>query len=140
MTGQRSDVSGSIVYVLKQTPQGARVLFLRRSGGQHTGGWWPVAGTPKPGEAPEATARRELLEETGLEPEQWHEFGIDIPNADGVRILKAFVVWITDDEITLNYEHDAYRWMTAEEVVSEVPPGSRQYLEHLVKNFMDDAS
>ena len=132
-----AEVSGSIVYVLKRTTDGARVLFLRRSGGEHRGGWWPVAGTPKPEEHPEDTAKRELKEETGLEPEQWHAFGIDIPNADGIRVLKAYVVWIKDDdEITLNYEHDAYRWLTAEEVVNEVPDGSKQYLQHLVTHFM----
>ncbi len=131
------EVSGCIVYILKQTPAGIRVLFLRRSGGQFVGSWWPVAGTPKPDETPEETARRELFEETGLNPDSWHEFGIDIPNADGVRVLKAYVVWVDDTHaIKLNYEHDAYRWMTADEAVNSVPEGSRHYLEHLAANFM----
>lgn len=132
------EVSGSIVYVLKKTAAGVQVLFLHRSGGEYGQSWWPVAGTPKANESPVETARRELLEETGLSPDHWQEFGMDIPNADGVRVLKAFVVWVADDApIRLNYEHDDYRWLSAEEVVEIVPPASRHYLEHLVAEFMN---
>ena len=115
-----------------------RVLFLHRSGGQHKDSWWPVAGTPLDDELPRDTARRELAEETGLITDHWQDFGIDIPNADGIRILKAFVAWVDEsDAITLNYEHDAYRWLTADEVVEIVPAESRQYLEHLARQFME---
>ena len=130
-------VSGCIVYVLRPFEDGARVLFLRRSGGQHEGSWWPVAGTPEAGESPLETARRELAEETGLIPNRWFEFGRDIPNADGVQVLKAYVVWIDQtDIITLNHEHDNYRWMGPDEVIESVPEHARVYLEHLRDHFM----
>ena len=103
-------VSGVIVYVLRNGNNAKEVLFLHRSGGQYKGGWWPVAGTPKVHETPIQTARRELLEETGITSAAWQPFGIDIPHANGVQVLKAFVVDTSSDvSITLNYEHDAYR-------------------------------
>lgn len=130
-------VSGVIVYILKQASDGKRVLFLRRSGGQFEGSWWPVAGTPEAGESPLETAKRELKEETGLTTESWQPFGIDIPNVDGVRVLKAFVVHVDeDDKIRLNYEHDDLRWLSEDEILEIVPSGSRQYIEHLVINFI----
>ena len=134
-------ISGVIVYVLRQVKGVTRVLFLRRSGGKYEGSWWPVAGTPEAGEAPLETAKRELKEETGLSPESWQSFGADIPNVDGVRVLKAFVVYIGEnEEVRLNYEHDDMRWLSADEALNIVPKGSRQFIEHLVTNFIEPRS
>ena len=69
-------VAGVIVYVIRQFPGEPKVLFLKRSGGQHIDAWWPVAGTPVAGEKPVQTAVRELEEETGLTPCRLFSFGI----------------------------------------------------------------
>jgi dATP pyrophosphohydrolase len=136
MTPQRP-VGGVIVYVLKEFPEGRKVLFLKRSGGQHKGAWWPVAGTPKPGEAALETALRELHEETVLRPVQLFEFGREIPHVDPEKSLPVFVALIyQDDEVVLNYEHSEYRWLSGEQSISQVPEQSRHYLRHLDDFFI----
>ncbi|MFI5610994.1 NUDIX hydrolase [Amycolatopsis sp. NPDC051903] len=48
-------------------PRGTTVLLLRRTPGTFLGEHWELpGGTAEPGEAPEATAVREVAEETGL--------------------------------------------------------------------------
>ena len=133
-------VSGVIVYVLRQMGAAKQVLFLHRSGGQFGRSWWPVAGTPKENETPLKTAQRELKEETGLVVDGWEPFGINIPNADGVQILKAFVVTVTTQPIQLNYEHDDYKWLTPRQALGQVPPHSRRFIQHLIDNFMGGKS
>ena len=135
-------VSGVIVYVLKNTAHGRKLLFLHRSGGVYKGGWWPVAGTPEAGEKPIETALRELKEETGLAPTESYDFGLydfgmEIPNVDGVRILRAYVAYVADDvRIQLNHEHDEFRWISGQEAIAMVPASSRHFLEHLNQAFI----
>jgi dATP pyrophosphohydrolase len=137
MKSDSNNVSGTIVYVIRTTGNDRQVLFMRRSGGLHKGGWWPVAGTPKPDELPIDTALRELAEETGLRPTGLYEFGMEIPNVDGVRVLVAHVVYVNEDAaIELDHEHDDFRWVSADEAISMVPEGSRRFLEHLDRNFI----
>lgn len=135
---QDKPVGGVIIYVLKPSVDGFRVLFLRRTGGLHEGSWWPVAGTPKPGEAPADTAQRELLEETSLRPREMLEFDLEIPHVDPEKRLVTYVVLVSDDaEIRLNEEHSAYRWLTGEEAILAVPTHSQVYLEHLNDHFIN---
>lgn len=42
--------------------------------------WEFPAGKREPGEAPELTARRELLEEAGVEASEWHKLGESVPS------------------------------------------------------------
>ena len=48
---------------------GGRILLVRRRYPPQVGGWCLPGGLADPGETPEATARREVWEETGLEVE-----------------------------------------------------------------------
>lgn len=77
--------------------------------------WGPPSGCRLPGEAVEACAQRELLEETGLnlEPaqvlddERWPVFVVAVPPGAEVR---------------LSGEHDAYRWVDLDTAISLVTP------------------
>lgn len=130
-------LGGVIVYVLKPTPGGHRVLFLKRSGGMHADSWWPVSGTPEPGETGKETALRELKEETDLEPERLLDFGMEIPHLDPGSRLEAFVAMVAADaEVQLNYEHSDYQWVSGDEAVAMVADHSKVYLSHLRDQFV----
>ena len=127
-------VRGVIVYALSEAGE---ILFLRRSGSTYEGSWWPVAGTPKPGEPPLGTAARELEEETGIKARHFHELGIPIAHMDGSSVLAAYVIYVpADTRITLNDEHDDWRWYSPEQAIASVPEDSRQYIQHLIDNFV----
>jgi ADP-ribose pyrophosphatase YjhB (NUDIX family) len=51
--------------------------------------WLPPGGTPEPGEAPEATARREFREETGVDVELTAELGSVVSPRGGATVLFA---------------------------------------------------
>lgn len=130
-------VAGVIVYVIRQFSEERKVLFLKRSGGQYIGAWWPVAGTPEAGEKPLQTALREVGEETGLRPGRLFSFGMEIPHADSSKALVTFVALVDQTSpVTLNYEHNEYRWMTGTEAIDQVPDHSKVYLKYLRERFI----
>ncbi|HEX5096948.1 MAG TPA: NUDIX hydrolase [Acidimicrobiia bacterium] len=68
------------------------ILLLKRAGGALTGQWFMPGGAVDPGERPEAAARRELLEESGLE-------------IDGeLELVGAYPIWVYGgDVLQLSY-------------------------------------
>jgi 8-oxo-dGTP pyrophosphatase MutT (NUDIX family) len=100
--------------------RGGEVLVLHRAheGSEYDGDWaWtPPSGARYPGESPEECARRELREETGLELEVQR-----VPLA-----ADDWTYWVADApddaEIELDGEHDAYRWLPAEDAAALCKP------------------
>jgi 8-oxo-dGTP pyrophosphatase MutT (NUDIX family) len=105
---------GCSVIVWRPGESGREYLILHRRtarGPTHEGDWaWtPPSGARAPGEDADATAKRELHEETGLElPLTRSDVG-----DEGWRVYTAQAP--QDVEVTLSEEHDRFRWVSAEE-------------------------
>jgi 8-oxo-dGTP pyrophosphatase MutT (NUDIX family) len=100
--------------------RGADVLLLHRAheGPEYDGDWaWtPPSGARLPEESPEECARRELREEAGLDLELHR-----VPSAGD-----DWTLWVADAavdaEVTLDAEHDAYRWLPPDEAAALCKP------------------
>jgi 8-oxo-dGTP pyrophosphatase MutT (NUDIX family) len=111
---------GATVVVFRRMPDGIEVLMLHRAqrGADYEGDWaWtPPAGARLPGEPIEACARRELLEETGLDlaprltdcgSDDWWVYVAEAP---------------ADARVMLDREHDRYEWSPVDVAVARCRP------------------
>jgi 8-oxo-dGTP diphosphatase len=94
-----------------------KILVLKRAGGAATGAWYTPGGVLDPGETPAVCARRELFEETGLEPTgPLHLVGLIPMHVYGAdSFLVAYACECKSGEVQLSHEHSAYRWIDARE-------------------------
>jgi 8-oxo-dGTP pyrophosphatase MutT (NUDIX family) len=115
---------GATVIVAAASPEGWRLLLLHRAhrGPDYDGDWaWtPPSGGRAPGEPVIACARRELLEETGIDADpvpvrteatDWAVFRLEVSWGLPVRMI--------DDE-----EHDRYEWVSVENALSRCRPAA----------------
>lgn len=95
------------------------VLVLRRfSGDIHRAGQWDLpGGTAEPNEQALTTALREAKEETGLQLSQLSPVST-LQQTYGTKVVTKQVFTTThySGEVTLSWEHDAYQWVTLDEL------------------------
>jgi 8-oxo-dGTP diphosphatase len=93
--------------------RGGEILILKRAGGEATGGWYLPGGAVDAGETVEESARRELLEESGLAPAgaltcvavaHMHVYG-----HESLQVL--YACDCPDGDVVLSHEHDGARWI-----------------------------
>ena len=111
---------------------GDRWLALRRATDRNKwpGLWEVPGGHSKPGEQPSEAARRECLEETGLDLEPTKLlYSADEPDMFGtgqtysVRVFEANLRTPIDRAVVkLNKEHDAYQWLTTDDLPGPPAP------------------
>lgn len=130
-----------VVSVLVYHAASASYLVLRRSDSVDVGAgeWEAVTGRVEHGESFEDAARREVREEIGADVELDFIIGTahfyrgarnNAHEALGVR----YVCSLHDrDEVTLSNEHDALRWITAQEATAELP------VEHRLRRAIERA-
>jgi 8-oxo-dGTP pyrophosphatase MutT (NUDIX family) len=90
-----------------------QILLLKRAGGALSGQWFLPGGAVEAGELPQDAARRELIEESGLD-------------IDGeLELVGAYPIWVyggdclqlsyrgtlVDGEVVVSDEHDGARWV-----------------------------
>ncbi len=118
-----------------------RLLLMKRS---DSGRWGPPGGATELGEYVEAAAKRETLEETGLEVGEMAMFGVfsgpelyyQYPNGD--EVYNVTIVYISSDwrgEVQLDHEHTEFHWFPADEIppAQEISPPILPVIEQFKK-------
>jgi 8-oxo-dGTP pyrophosphatase MutT (NUDIX family) len=119
-----SRAAGAVVF--RRTDRGIRLLVLRAYRN-----WDFPKGVVEPGEEPLATAKREVLEETGIA-------SLDFPFGDEFRetvpygankVARYYLAETGEEELELPVspelgrpEHHEYRWVTYDEAEDLLPP------------------
>jgi 8-oxo-dGTP pyrophosphatase MutT (NUDIX family) len=119
-----SRAAGAVVF--RRTDRGIRLLVLRAYKN-----WDFPKGVVEPGEEPLATAKREVLEETGIADLDFpfgDEFRETVPYAAN-KVARYYLAETGEDEIELPVspelgrpEHHEYRWVTYDEAEDLLPP------------------
>jgi 8-oxo-dGTP pyrophosphatase MutT (NUDIX family) len=127
--------------------RGGEILLLKRAGGALSGQWFLPGGAVDPGELPDDAARRELLEESGLE-------------IDGdLELVGAYPIWVyggdvlqlsyrgrvRDGEVTISHEHTDQQWidpvgmraLLTDDVIATMADGNER-VAALVTGVRDD--
>ncbi|HEX6419841.1 MAG TPA: NUDIX hydrolase [Acidimicrobiales bacterium] len=89
------------------------ILLLKRAGGALSGQWFLPGGAVERGELPEAAARRELVEETGLEIEGELELVGAYPMwvYGGDCLQLSYRGRVAAGDVVVSHEHEAARWV-----------------------------
>jgi dihydroneopterin triphosphate diphosphatase len=111
-------------YVVRPTADGAshEYLQLRRAAGDFMGGTWQaIYGTSEANESPVHAVLRELREESGLIPDELYRLDqvsvFYVADTDTLWHCMPFCALVDrKKEVRLNEEHDASRWVRADEV------------------------
>lgn len=128
------------LYVLRGAGADLRCLVLRRASGTRcTGAWEVVHGHIEAGETPVDAARREMKEETGLEPARF--FNVSRVEAfyqhrtDEVALVPVFAAFVeAGAEPSLGPEHDRAEWLTPEAARERVAwPREARAIEDIVR-------
>jgi len=112
-----------------------RLLLMKRS---DSGCWGPPGGAVEPGEVVETAAKREVLEETGLQVEEMSLFGVfsgpelfyRYPNGD--EVYNVTIVYLSRDvrgDILLNGEHTEWHWFAPKNIPDNLSPPIKPVIE-----------
>lgn len=125
---------------------GGRILILKRSPqvGSFQGHWAGVSGYLEGEEPTLERARREILEETGREDATLEGTGrIVLARGREPSVIWAvhpFLFDIPSADVTLDWEHDGYRWIAPEELGRyQTVPKLREVLDSVLPGLMESA-
>ncbi len=117
------------------------LLLLKRS---DSGCWGLPGGATEPGERVESAAKRETLEETGLEVDGMSLFGVfsgpelyyQYPNGD--EVYNVTIVYISREwngKVTLNNEHTDWKWFAFDEIPVDISPPIKPVIQMFKDRF-----
>lgn len=118
-----------------------RLLMLKRS---DSGCWGLPGGATEPGELVEDAAIRETREESGVNVGEMSLFGVfsgpelyyKYPNGD--EVYNVTIVYLSQDwqgNVTLNEEHTAWDWFTADKIPGDISPPIRPVIAQFIRLF-----
>jgi len=118
-----------------------RLLLLKRSDSDC---WGPPGGAVELDESVEAAAKRETLEETGLEVGRIALFGVfsgpelyyKYPNGD--EVYNVSIIYLTHEwqgEVRLNDEHTGSCWFTAADIPENISPPIKPVIERFIEEY-----
>ncbi len=120
------------------------VLLLERAGGGLVGEWCPVAGRVERGELPRNAARREALEEIGIDVGDLGEpatawTGATGPRREPIRIFVFAAHVSRTATVVLNYEHSDFKWLPPLRALELLPlRQQRRALELVLERHVPD--
>ena len=131
---------GAGIFVLDQQD---RLLLMKRS---DNGCWGVPGGATEPGEVLEEAAKRETLEETGLEMGEISLFGVfsgpelyyKYPNGD--EVYNVSIIYFSRDwrgEVKINEEHTEWKWFAATEIPDDISPPIKPIIEQFKSAFQN---
>lgn len=122
-------------------------LQLRRAAHDFMGGAWStVRGKIERGETAWAAALRELQEEAGIIPSEYYQLDtVDVFYLHGDDTLwhcPGFCAVVgRDATVTLNPEHDAFRWIDRSRATDDFMwPGERLQIAELCREILDNGA
>jgi dihydroneopterin triphosphate diphosphatase len=133
--------TGIAVILLKRIDDEFKVLLVRRATPVLRKAWCYIGGGIEEGETAWGAALREIEEETGISTVSLYTSNkfdqFYSPTEDYIYVAPVFVGYVDDQqEVTLNYEHSEYRWMTFAEAIETVTlPGNDEVLNFVEKHF-----
>lgn len=141
----RFDMVSCFVVRPDDSASGHEFLQLRRAADDFMGGAWStVRGTVEPGETGWGAALRELREEAGITPDEFYQLDtVDVfylHGDDTIWHCPGFCAVVgRDAAVTLNPEHDAFRWVERSRVDRDfLWPGERAQIAELCREVLDN--
>lgn len=130
----RSDMITVFVARPDETGESYEFLQMLRAANDYMGGTWQIIrGGVEPGENSSAAALREMREEAGLTPKKFYRLGsvesFYTPNDDTLWHAVAFFGIVDrEQEVKLNEEHEAFRWLSREQFEANIMWASERHL------------
>jgi 8-oxo-dGTP pyrophosphatase MutT (NUDIX family)/energy-coupling factor transporter ATP-binding protein EcfA2 len=122
------------IYVIRPLAEGWRVLVVQRAlDTRCPGAWETVHGRIEGDERPEAAARREVREETGLEVERLYNVTVQpfyLHTLQTIQLAVVFAAFVAEPgEVVLGAEHQKHEWLSFDDAQSRfIWPRERQAL------------
>jgi ADP-ribose pyrophosphatase YjhB (NUDIX family) len=135
-------VGAAILVIDKQN----RLLLMKRS---DSGCWGLPGGAVEPGEMVENAAKRETLEETGLEICDMSLFGVfsgpelyyKYPNGD--EVYNVTIIYLSNGwrgDVKVNDEHTEWRWFEVGQILEDISPPIKPVIEQFKLIFSKHAA
>jgi dATP pyrophosphohydrolase len=112
-------------FVFKRIQDDIHFLLLYRSEGRlYPKTWQNIQGKIEKDETAYEAAKRELFEETRLEPIAFWNLDFQntyyYPKTNEMYIFPVFVAEVSDDKVILSQEHDDYQWCSKDEAITHL--------------------